>query len=269
MLDCVFKIGGGDSLNLEAFLEDFACFEGRAVLVHGGNAALTSLQESLGWPPRMIKSPSGQSSRFTDRRTMELFWMVYRGKINAFIVEFLQKKGVNAVGLSGMDGQLALGKRRSKIRVVDNGRQKVLYGDFAGSVEVINTKLLELLLKSGYVPVITPPALSYEMEAINVDGDKLACQIAIAMKARKLSFFLSAAGMLRDKDDEDSLIDEVCGLDEIDKVMKMAGGRMKKKILAAKWALEAGILSVTMSDGRVKEPIKKVESGLGTVFTMS
>ncbi|OIP96701.1 acetylglutamate kinase [Candidatus Wirthbacteria bacterium CG2_30_54_11] len=261
----VYKIGGGEELNIDAFVDDLATVSEPKILVHGGNQELTDLQTQLGHPPRMVQSVDGQSSRFTDRETMEYFWMVYCGRVNKYIVERLQKRGVNAIGLSGMDGRLAVGKRRDRIKVLENGKQKILAGDYAGSVEMINISLLTFLMDHGYTPVITPPALSEQGDAINVDGDKLAARIAIQMQASGLFYFFAAPGLLRDRDDEASLIREV-KLAEVDLVMAHAGGRMKKKVLAARWALEGGVTEVRLGDGRTATPVQDLMAGKGTIF---
>ena len=124
----------------------------------------------LGRPPKFVTSPSGYTSRFTDRETLEIFEMVYCGKVNKGIVERLQKLGVNAVGLSGLDGRIFEGKHKDKVRSVENGKTKVLRGDHTGTVEKVNTALLELLLENHYLPVLTPPGSSFQGIAVNVDG---------------------------------------------------------------------------------------------------
>ena len=131
------------------------------MLVHGGNHAANVLSTALGKPPRFVTSVSGFESRYTDRETLEMFTMAYVGKMNKLFVERLQQLGVNAVGLCGADGRSMEGQRKATIKVIDNGKRKVLRGDFTGRVERINTDLLTLLLEHGYTPVLCPPAISY------------------------------------------------------------------------------------------------------------
>ena len=102
--------------------------------------------------------------------------MVYCGDVNKIIVEMLQAAGVNAVGLSGLDGRLLQGRRKEAIKIIDetSGRRMVLRDDYTGTVEQVNSGLIHLLLEHGYLPVITPPAISEANEAINVDGDRAA-----------------------------------------------------------------------------------------------
>ncbi|MGN6811747.1 MAG: [LysW]-aminoadipate kinase, partial [Thermomicrobiales bacterium] len=156
----VIKLGGSAGINYEAFLDDLARVEEPVVFVHGGNAEFDRVSKLLGIAPRHVTSSTGQSSRFTDRETLETMLMVYAGKINKVLVEGLQRRGVNAVGLSALDGRIATGRRKPAIRVIENGKSKMLRGDYAGSIEQIDASLLRLLLGAGYLPVLTPPALS-------------------------------------------------------------------------------------------------------------
>jgi acetylglutamate/LysW-gamma-L-alpha-aminoadipate kinase len=174
-------------------------------------------------------------------------------------------QGVNAVGLSGLDGRIAAGRRKDTIRIVEDGKPKILRGDYAGSIETIDTRLLTLLLDHGYLPVLTPPAVSDQGEAINVDGDKLAMEIALAMRAEALLFFSNTPGLLRDVNDEGSLVPrfDVANLDE---GLAMAQGRMKKKVLAAAEAVRGGIGRVVFADARVEAPITRALAGAGTVI---
>ena len=149
-----------------------------------------------------MTSPSGYTSRFTDRETLEIFEMVYCGKMNKGIVERLQRQGVNAVGLSGLDGRIFEGKHKDKVRSVENGKVKVLRGDHTGTVEKVNTDLLELLLSNGYLPVLTPPGSSFEGVAVNVDGDRAAAAVASSLNADALLLLSNVPGLLRNFPDE-------------------------------------------------------------------
>lgn len=262
----IIKVGGGKNINLDDVLDDFAQLPEPKILIHGGNSELDATSKQLGHPPRIITSQNGQKSRFTDERTMDIFMMIYAGKRNKRIVEGLHQRGVNAFGCSGIDGGLVRGKRRERIRCVENGKSVVLHGDYTGSIESVNTTLLTTLIDAGCVPVLTSPILSESGEALNVDHDKLAMQIAVALKAEKLVFLFEAPGLLRDANDETSCLQKV-SLSEIEETLTYAQGRMKKKIIATKWMLEQGIQSVYYADGRVKNPIQRALKGQGTVLT--
>jgi hypothetical protein len=128
------------------------------LLVHGGAETTNEVAEALGHPPQFVTSESGYVSRRTDRRTLEIFEMVYCGQLNKMWVEKLQMAGVNAVGLSGLDGRIFEGTRKDTLRVRIDGKRLVLRDDWTGTVERVNTHLLRTLLDAGYLPVLTPPA---------------------------------------------------------------------------------------------------------------
>ncbi len=262
----VVKIGGSKGIDLDLVLADIARQTEPLVLVHGASDELNQISTQLGKPPRMVTSPSGYTSRYTDRETLDIFSMVYCGKLNTGIVEKLQKFGVNAVGLSGVDGRLLEGKRKSRIRVVENGRTLVLRDDHTGRVEQANVQLLKLLLDNEYLPVISPPAISYDSEVINVDGDRAAAVIANALGADRLIILSNTPGFLKDVDDDQSLIDELdlSGIDEA--IETFAQGRMKKKLLGTKEALEDGVETVVLGDGRIENPVTAALGGAGTVI---
>ncbi len=264
----VVKIGGGLDLDHDAIADDIAkLWSGGIplVVVHGGAELTNKVAEALGHPPEFVTSVSGYTSRRTDRRTLEIFEMVYCGQLNKGWVERFQKRGVNAVGLSGIDGRIWEGKRKKSIRVIKGGRRMVIRDDYTGRVEKVNTGLLLSLLDGGFMPVITPPAISYEGEAINVDGDRGAAMTAAALGAAALVILSGVPGLLERFPDESTLIHRIA-TSEIDRFMEFAKDRMKKKVLGAKEALEAGVGKVVFADGRVEDPVSRALSGEGTVI---
>lgn len=263
----VIKVGGAAGIDYDKVCADVAALwtsGERVVLVHGGSAELNRVSEALGHPPRFVTSPSGHESRVTDPETMKMFQMVYCGAQNKGIVERLQKLNVNAVGLSGLDGRLFEGRRKPRIRYVEGGKTKVLRGDFTGKVEAVNTELLGLLLDHGYLPVVSPPGASFEGEAINVDGDRAAAQLAVALRAENLVILSNVPGLLRDLDDPASLVPHI-PLAEVEANMAYAGGRMKKKLLGASEAVERGVTRVILGDANLDEPVRRAVAGRGTV----
>lgn len=264
----IVKLGGGVGINYDSVCADFASIlrtGQQAVLVHGGSHETNLLSVKLGKPPRMVTSVSGYESRYTDRETLEIFEMVYCGKINKGIVERLQRQGVDAVGLSGIDGRVWEGARKAAITVIENGKKKVLRDDHTGKVEKVNLRLLQVLLKQGYTPVLTPPAISYEGEAINVDGDRAAAMLAAALEAEKLIILSNVPGLLKDLTDESSLITEI-RLCEMQQYVGYAQGRMKKKMLGAVEAIRDGVKQVVFADARIENPITEALKGKGTVI---
>ncbi|KAB8140116.1 [LysW]-aminoadipate kinase [Chloroflexia bacterium SDU3-3] len=264
----VIKVGGGQGIDYDALCADLAAQWNageRPILVHGGSHETNVLAEQIGYPPRFVTSPSGYTSRYTDRRTLEIFMMAYSGKMNKLIVERLQRLGINAVGLSGLDGRVLEGQRKATIRIVEDGKQKVLRDDWTGTVEKVNAGLLQLLLDAGYLPVVAPLAASTAGDAINVDGDRAAAAVAAALKADTLLLLSNVPGLLRSFPDESSLIRRIPRA-SVEEYLPVAQGRMKKKVLGAAEALAQGVGRVVMGDARSTQPITKALAGEGTVI---
>ncbi len=262
----VIKVGGGKDLNIDAVVADIVALRSAGqelILVHGGAETTNEVAEALGHPPQFVTSESGYVSRRTDRRTLEIFEMVYCGQLNKQWVEKLQTAGVNAVGLSGLDGRIFEGSRKDTIRVRMNGRRLVLRDDWTGTVERVNTDLLRLLLANGYLPVLTPPGASDKGEAINVDGDRAAAMVAAAFQADALVILSNVPGLLRNFPDESSLIREIPRA-KADDFMQYAEGRMKKKVMGAVEAIAEGVQKVIFADGRVENPVSRALGGEGT-----
>jgi len=264
----VVKLGGSEGVNIPAFAADAAALIGsghRLVIVHGGSHDTNTLSEALGHPPQFVTSPSGHTSRRTDRRTLEIFQMACRGKMNQALVEALQRSGVNAVGLSGLDGRTWEGKRKDAIRIVEEGRTKILRDDYTGTVDVVNVALVRSLLDAGYTPVLSPPAISTNHEPINVDADRAAAKTAAALGAHTLLLMSNIAGLMRAFPDESTIIREIKRTG-IEQASEYAQGRMKKKVLGAAEALEEGVSRVILGDARVESPITKALAGAGTTI---
>ncbi len=265
----VVKVGGSLGIDYDAVCNDIAdlWLEGKKlVLVHGGSAETNRIAELLGHPPKFVTSPSGYTSRFTDRETLEIFEMVYCGKQNKGIVERLQRRGVNAVGLSGLDGRIFEGKHKDSVRAVENGKVKILRGDHTGTVEKVNGALLHLLLENGYLPVLTPPASSFEGVAINVDGDRAAAALATELRAEALLLLSNVPGLLRNFPDESSLITHIPAND-VESYLEFAQDRMKKKVLGAAEAVQGGCQKVIFGDARLEKPVSKALAGQGTIIS--
>ncbi len=264
----VVKVGGSTGIPLEAVCQDVRelVHQGkRLLLVHGASALTNTLSVALGKPPRFVTSISGVESRYTDRETLEIFCMAYVGKMNKLFVERLQQLGVNAVGLCGADGRIFEGTRKAVIKVIENGKRRVLRDDYTGRVERVNTELLTLLLEHGYTPVLCPPAMSFEGEIINVDGDRAAAMLAAAFQAQTLVILSNVPGLLRDPADEASLI-PCLKRTQLQTALELAQGRMKKKIMGAEEALQQGVGCVILGDARLPHPIQQALQGRGTVI---
>jgi acetylglutamate/LysW-gamma-L-alpha-aminoadipate kinase len=266
----VVKVGGSAGINYDLVCDDIAQLvkeDNPVILIHGGSDETNKVSTQLGKPPRILTSPQGYTSRYTDSETLDIFAMVYAGKMNTRIVERLQKRTVNAVGLSGVDGRLLEGPRKASVRAVIDGKQVLVRDDFTGKVEKVNAGLLTLLLGGGYTPVICPPAISNEGEAINVDGDRAAAMIASAVGAKQLIILSNVPGLLRNFPDEASLIPHIA-YSQLDQALGFAEGRMKKKVLGASEAIAAGVQQVVFGDARVERPIFNAMNGKGTVISV-
>jgi acetylglutamate/LysW-gamma-L-alpha-aminoadipate kinase len=231
--------------------------------VHGGAKTTNAVAEALGHPPQFVTSETGHVSRRTDRRTLEIFEMVYCGQLNKMWVEKLQTSGVNAVGLSGLDGRIFEGTRKDTLRIRVDGRRLVLRDDWTGTVERVNTHLLRLLIDGGYFPVLTPPGASTAGEAVNVDGDRAAAMVAGAFGADALVILTDTPGLLKAFPDESTLITDIPRA-QAERFMQYAEGRMKKKVMGAVEAIEGGVRKVIFADGRIAQPLTRALAGGGT-----
>ena len=265
----VVKIGGTNGVNIDAALADVAAqvqAGQRLIVVHGGSGETNAISEQLGHPPRFVTAVSGFTSRYTDRATLEIFAMVTSGKINTLLVEKLQRAGVNAFGLSGLDGRLLVAKRKDSIRIVENGKQRILRDDYTGQIETVNSGLLALLLDAGYVPVIAPLAISPDGDALNVDADRAAARVAGAVNAEQLIILSNVPGLMRHFPDESTVIAHIDKA-TVEQALDFAEGRMKKKVLGAREALRLGVGQVVFADGRIAAPLARALEGRGTVIS--
>jgi len=260
----VLKLGGSLELDgADSLLDELASFAEPLVVVHGAHLQLDRLAAALGRPPRMVTSARGEVTRYTDHGTMDQFLMAYCGLVNKRLVEALRRRGADAIGLSAMDGGIAVGRRKPELRVVEGGRARLLHGNLAGTIEAVDVSLLRLLLDAGRLPVVTPPAISREGEAINVDGDRLAAELAVALGARRLLILMNVPGLLRDPGEPETLVARI-DPGALDEHLPLARGRARVKLLAARRAVDGGVPCVVLADGRGTRPIGRCLGGAGT-----
>jgi [amino group carrier protein]-L-2-aminoadipate 6-kinase len=261
----VVKIGGSNGVattNIVCEIAQCVAEGQRIVVLHGGSDLTNTLSERLGHPVRMITSPGGMVSRYTDSETLCIYAMAVAGQINTDLVASLQKQGVNALGLSGVDGRLLLARRKSAIRsVTSDGRVQILRDDYTGQIEHVNDALLRQLLDLGYTPVIAPLALSMDGERLNVDGDRAASAVAVALHADALVIMTNVPGLLANPEDQASVISTI-PTDQLADYMQYAHGRMRKKLLGAQEALQNGVPRVCIGSNSLLD----VLNGAGTVI---
>jgi len=265
----VVKVGGSLGVDFAAVCDDIASLLGQGqqvVVVHGGSAETNEISEKLGMPPRFVTNPQGMTSRYTDRPALEVFGMVVNGRINTLMGERLQQAGVNAFGLSGVDGRLIEARRKDVIRVVENGKPRMLRDDHSGKVEAVNAALLHCLIEASLTPVIAPLAISPQGEALNVDADRCAAAVAAALAAEQLIILTNVPGLMRRYPDESTLIARL-PKNGLEAALEFAEGRMKKKVIGAAEALERGVGRVIFADGRIQTPLFAALEGKGTVIS--
>jgi [amino group carrier protein]-L-2-aminoadipate 6-kinase len=225
--------------------------EHQLVLVHGGGKGVTEIASKLGKEQKFVYSPKGFRSRYTDKETMEIFTMVMAGKLNKKLVSALQKQEIPVVGLSGLDGFLLRADRKKRLIILnEQGRKQVIDGGYTGKVNQVNSSLLKLLLDNGYVPLVSPVAVSEEFEPLNVDADRTAANIAGAINADKLVLLTDVEGLMLD----DKLVSNLHA-DEVESKLKKIGGGMITKVFAAQEALKNGVKEVVICSGVRDSPI--------------
>ncbi len=271
----VIKIGGAKAVDPAGAVGDVAHLAAngrRVVVVHGGSTVVDETIERLGMEPEYVESASGVTGRFTDAETMEAFTMAMAGTLNTDLTALFREAGVDAVGLSGVDGGLLSGPRKSAVRVIEDGKKKIRRGEHSGRIESVNADLLTGLLTDGYTPVVSPPMEGTESDggvtAVNTDADRAAAAVAGALNA-DLVLLTDVAGVYADPEDPDTLIESAVTPDELAAVEAAAEGFMGKKVMAAREALSAGSGRVVVADANVNDPIVAALGGAGTTIKRS
>lgn len=264
----VIKMGGsilkeGASKDLVEDLKEIAGTN-KIVLVHGGGVEVTEIASKLGKEQKFIVSPEGFRSRYTDKETIEIYTMVMAGKINKQIVLALESAGVSAVGITGLDAATLKAERKTKLIAVDErGRKKAMDGGYTGKITQVNGELLNLLLGKGYVPIVTPIALSQDCEPLNVDGDRTAAIIAGALRADRLILLTDVPGLML----KGECVPKIAAT-EVKEVLSGIGQGMSTKVHAALEALNGGVKEVLITAGTGKNPISSaLKHEVGTVIT--
>ena len=258
----LIKIGGGETINLEAVIADLARQDEPFIIVHGANLLRDQLAVKLGIEKTVLTSVSGYTSVFSDQDAIDVIMMSYAGLRNKRIVELCQRNNINAVGLTGLDGRLVQGERNKGIRVRENGKT-LIKRDLSGKPRGINTGLLRLLLDNGYRPVVTIPIVDENGFAINSENDDIVTQMAAALDIDTVIQLIEAPGFLDDPDDETSLIERM-SMAELNTREAQVEGRIKRKLLALKRLCSDGKTRVIITDGRGDHPIEDGLNGKGT-----
>ncbi len=259
----VVKIGGSlmKAGVPEALVQDAATLSSshQLVLVHGGGDVVTEYATRLGKEQRFVVSPDGIRSRYTDRETAEIYQMVMSGLLAKRLVQSLFRAGVKGVSLAGEDGALITASRKTKLVIVDErGRRVAIEGGYTGRVRGINSSLLDLLLGTGYVPVVSPVAVGEDGEPLNIDGDKAAGSIAAGAKADVVIFATDVDGLRLDG----SLVRRLSAVEASASLPKIGFG-MQKKVIAAVEAVKGGVKEAVICSGTKDAPLSRALSHEG------
>ena len=225
------------------------------VLVHGGGPEINQMLNKIGKESEFING-----LRVTDQETIDIVQMVLAGKVNKSLVQSLERQGGKAIGLCGLDGKML-------------NAQKLISGDdlgFVGEIDNVNTQVIEDTIKNGYIPIISTIAGGYNGEVYNINADIAAAQIAAKLKACKLVLMTDIKGLLRDKDDEDTLI-PVVNVSQVPSLKRegIISGGMIPKIDCCVEAVRQGVKRAHIIDGRIEHSILVEmfsDDGVGTMF---
>ena len=260
----IVKVGGGETVNLAGVAGDLASLDVPCVVVLGANAVRDDLAARLGSPRRTLTSVSGYTSVFSDEAALDVIMMAYSGLRSKRFVELCQRRGVNAIGLSGIDARVVEGQRNRGIRVREGGKT-LIRRDFSGKPRAVNGGLLGTLLEGGYTPVLTIPIADENGYAINSENDDIVNVLQAALGAERIVQLIEAPGFLDDPDDPASVVATLSRA-ELARREAQVEGRMKRKMLALRRLFEAGAAEVVIGDGRVKHPVRSALDGAGTVI---
>ncbi len=258
----LIKIGGGESINIEAVINDLGNIEEPVLIVHGANVLRDQIAQKLGMEKTVLTSISGYSSVFSDQDAIDVILMSYAGLRNKKIVELCQRTGKNAVGLTGLDGRLVQGARNQGIRVRENGKT-LIKRDLSGKPKEVNADLLRLLLDNGYLPVLTIPIVDEKGFAINSENDDIVVRIAEALDIDTVVQLIEAPGFLDNPDDETSVVASMTPA-ELETREAQVEGRIKRKLLALTRLCRGGKTRVIIADGRGEQPVADALNGSGT-----
>lgn len=227
------------------------------VIVHGGGKDIDNMLKLIG-----KKSNFVDGLRVSDKETVEIAEMVLSGKVNKNIVQLVQNHGINAVGISGKDGNTISVKKMDIKNKLNLG--------YVGKIESINTNLLLTLIENDFIPVIAPIASDEKGETYNINADHAAAAIAGALKAEKLIYLTDVAGVLTDIEDVSTLITRL-DVDTINKNIDLGiiSGGMIPKVSCSIEGINSGVKAVHILDGRVEHSLLLeifTKSGIGTMI---
>ena len=256
----VVKYGGNAMINehlKDSVMRDIvllSLIDVKVVLVHGGGPEITDMLQKIGKESRFV-----DGLRVTDKETVDVVQMVLAGKVNKSLVNLIENKGGSAIGLSGMDGHMIEAKPKKK----ELG--------YVGEITRINVKPIQDVIEKGYIPVISTVGCDSEGNVYNINADTAAAKIAGELGAESLISMTDISGILRDKDDPDTLIPEI-KVEEAPALVEQGviSGGMIPKVECCINAIRWGVRRVFIIDGRIPHAILMemlTDEGIGTMFT--
>ena len=256
----VVKYGGNAMINEELksdVISDIVLMQLvgiHVVLVHGGGPEINAMLKKIGKESKFVNG-----LRYTDKETMDIVQQILAGKVNKDLVQRIEDKSGKAIGRCGMDGSLL---KADPISMDELG--------FVGEIREVNPEIINNAINSGYIPVVSTIAAGYNGEVFNINADTAAARIAAEMGATKLILMTDIKGLLRDKDDENTLIPLV-KLSDVPKLKKdgIISGGMIPKIECCVDAVRRGVDRAHIIDGREPHSILMelfTDEGMGTMF---
>lgn len=255
----VVKYGGNAMLNEElksAVMSDIVLMQLvgiNVVVVHGGGPEINTMLKKIGKESKFVKG-----MRYTDQETMDIVQQVLAGKVNKDLVQLLELAGGKAIGLCGLDGSLLKADKLEE----DLG--------LVGEIREVNTEIIRSAAQNGYVPVVSTVAAGYHGEVYNINADVAASRIAAELGAMKLILMTDVRGLLRDKEDESTII-PVVNVSDVSRLKKegVISGGMIPKIDCCVDAVRRGVGRTHIIDGRIPHSILIelfTDEGIGTMF---
>lgn len=270
------KLGGelvADKASLANLARDLSLLVNvgiRICVVHGGGPQATQLASRLGVEQRFI-----EGRRVTDEETLEVAKMVFAGKISLDLLAALRAEGLRAVGLSGVSGGILQARRRAPTEFADRetGQMHVVDMGHVGDILAVDTRLLSVLMDSGYVPVVNSLGADEQGNVLNINADTVACRLAVDLKADKFMVLSNVDGILRDPKDKSTLVSSITAA-EIEE--EIAAGRigsgMIPKARNCVEALRGGVARVHVLNGHAPHSLLLelfTKSGTGTLITLA
>jgi acetylglutamate kinase len=266
----VIKVGGHAMVNPEVMsdiIQDVVLlrFVGiHPIIVHGGGPEISEKMKRMGKESQFVGG-----LRVTDDETLEIARMVLVGNINTEIVALIGKHGGKGVGLSGKDGKTIIAKKKPSQKIMIEDVEHEVDLGWVGDTEIINTELINILIKEDYIPVISPIAMDINGKALNINADTVAGDIAAALKAKKLILMTDVPGLLKDINDRSSRISRVA-IEDIENLVDsgLISGGMIPKMRSAATSVTSGVDKIHIIDGSVSHSILLelfTDTGIGTM----